>query len=427
MAFDAIVIGAGAAGLAATRALHDAGHRVVALEARERIGGRAFTSYDMAPHPVELGAEFVHGENVRTWDLLRTYGFGTVDQFPLTNLKAFVDGRLVEHDEYLRRANLTLFFRMRGAAAKWIDGGGADVAIADVASKWPEFFDGEPTPGELRLWNNTAAEMHAADLDALGAAGLLEPTYDGDGVRLQYRVLEGYSAVWKRMSEGLDIRLESPVERIEWRRGAVTVATASEAFEARAAIVTLPLALLQQDAVGFAPTLPDIKRDAIARLGAGVVSKIILKFDAQFWPDDLTFLFTEHDSQMFWRPGRGREDEAPILTAYFGGRAVARFEAMGEAAPYEVLRHLEEIFKLRLQDRLVDARFVNWKADPWSRMGYAYTPPGGAGMTALYAAPLDDTLFFAGEATHTVRPHTVHGALETGYRAADEAIAALRG
>jgi monoamine oxidase len=81
---------------------------------------------------------------------------------------------------------------------------------------------------------------------------------------------------------------------------------------------------------------------------------------------------------------------------------------------------------LRLTDRLVDARFVNWQADPWSRMGYAYTPPGGAGQTPIYAAPVDATLFFAGEATHTIRPHTVHGALETGYRAADEAMAILR-
>jgi monoamine oxidase len=425
---DVIAIGAGAAGLAATRALHDAGHRVVALEARDRIGGRAFTSYDLAPHPVELGAEFIHGENVRTWELIRAYGFDTVDQFPLMNVRGFVDGRLVDQDEFFRRPNLTLAFRMRAGAEAWVASHpDEDASIADAAPAWPNFYVGEPTPGELRLWNNIIAELHAADLDDMGVAGYLEPTFEGDGVRLQYRIREGYSRVWQRMAEGLDIRLQSPVERLDWGSGGVTAATASETFSARCAIVTLPLALLQQDALRFEPALPAAKREAIARLGAGPIAKIILKFDKPFWPDDLTFLFSEDDSQLIWRPGRGRDDEAPILTSFVGGRAVSRFQALGEGAPHAVLRSLEAMFKLPLADRLVDARFVNWQADPWARMGYAYTPPGGAGQTPIYAAPVDDTLFFAGEATHTIRPHTVHGALETGYRAADEVRSALGG
>jgi monoamine oxidase len=80
-----------------------------------------------------------------------------------------------------------------------------------------------------------------------------------------------------------------------------------------------------------------------------------------------------------------------------------------------------------MASRLVEARFVNWPGDPWARMGYGYTPPGGVGQTAVLAEPVDDALFFAGEASSIVRPHTVHGALETGYRAASEAMTVLGG
>jgi monoamine oxidase len=425
--FDVIVIGAGAAGLAAMDALRDAGVRAVALEARDRVGGRAHTAYDLAPHPVELGAEFIHGENVRTWELLRRFGFGAVDQWP-PNVQGFVNGGYLRQDAYLANPNLLLLFRMHGAAQRWTDEGHEDATFGAVAREWPGFFDGAPTSSELQLWNNAAAELYAVDLDGLGVAGLNEPTFAGDGAHLNFRVVEGYSRLMARIAEDLDVRLDTPVERISRDKDGVVVRAANgEEYAARRAIVTLPLALLQQDDVVFDPLLPDGKRDAIARVGAGKIGKIILKFDEPFWPDDLTFLFTTHDSGLLWRPGWGREDEAPILTAYFGGRAVDRFAALGEGAIGESVRHMEEIFSVRLADRLVDARFVNWAADPWARMGYSYLPPGATGMIARIAEPVDDVLFFAGEATNVERPHCVHGALDSGYRAAREAMASLFG
>src|SRR5438132_723663 len=88
-----IVVGAGAAGLAAARRLHDAGHDVTVLEARDRLGGRTWTDYDLAGHPVELGAEFVHGEHVVTWDLLRAHGLEAQPQVGY-DVYYYRDGRL---------------------------------------------------------------------------------------------------------------------------------------------------------------------------------------------------------------------------------------------------------------------------------------------------------------------------------------------
>jgi monoamine oxidase len=425
--FDVIVIGAGAAGLAAMDALRDAGLRAAALEARDRVGGRAHTAYDLAPHPVELGAEFIHGENVSTWNLLRRFGFGVIDQHSLITVQGFVNGGRLDQAAFLANPNSLLLFRMRAAAQQWIDEGNDDTDVRNAARSWSQLFRGEPTSSELTLWNNAAAELYGADLDQVGVAGLLEPTFAGDGSQLYYRVREGYTRLFERFAVGLDVRLNTAVQRIARSADGVAAHTASgETFTAKRLIVTVPLALLQQDAVVFDPPLPEWKREAIARVGAGKIGKIIMKFDAPFWPDDLTFFFTTHDSQLFWRPGRCRDDEAPVITAYFGGRAVDRFAALGEGAVAEAVHHLEEIFSVRAADRLVDARFVNWAADPWARMGYSYLPPGATGCIARIAEPVDNTLFFAGESTNVERPHCVHGALDSGYRAAREAIASLQ-
>jgi monoamine oxidase len=260
--------------------------------------------------------------------------------------------------------------------------------------------------------------QHAADGDQLGALGFTELAHDG-GERIMYRIVEGYSALMSALSEGLDLRLRTPVERVEWSPDGVRISADGETFEAADAIVTLPLALLQAGDVAFDPPLPIEKQQAIAGLGAGAIAKVILRFDEPFWPDDFTYLFTTHESALWWRPGRCRDDEAPILTAFVGGRNVAKFRALGADAPLLALRHLEEVFGIsHLESRLQESRVVDWPADRWAKMGYSYVPPGGVGRRDALAASIGGVLHFAGEATHPSRPSTVHGALETGVRAA---------
>jgi monoamine oxidase len=216
----------------------------------------------------------------------------------------------------------------------------------------------------------------------------------------------------------LDVRLSTPVRRIEWSPEGVRAETDAGGFEARHAIVTLPLALLQQGDVAFEPPLPAEKQRAVHGLGAGANGKIILRFAERMWPDDLTFLLSGGDTQLWWRPGRCRGDEAPVITAFFGGSAVERFRSLGEDAPLAALRQLEQILDCKLESRLQEARFVDWPAEPFSKMSYSYIPPGGAGLRAALADPVDGVLHFAGEHTNPVRPATVHGAFESGVRAA---------
>ena len=233
-----------------------------------------------------------------------------------------------------------------------------------------------------------------------------------------FRIIEGYSTLMSGLADGIDVRHSSPVRRIAWSRDGVRAMTDAGTYEAKRAIVTLPLSILQQGDVAFEPALPAAKQRAIAGLGAGANGKIILRFKERVWPESLTYLFSGDDTQVWWRPGRCRDDEAPIITAYFGGSAVERFRAMGDDAPLAAVGALGRMLGRTIESQLEEARFIDWEADRYAKMSYSYIPIGGAGLRAKLAVPVDDVLHFAGEAANPVRPSCVHGALESGLHAA---------
>jgi monoamine oxidase len=147
---------------------------------------------------------------------------------------------------------------------------------------------------------------------------------------------------------------------------------------------------------------------------------VILKFDAVYWPPELTFLWTPLNTQLWWRPGQGQPNEEPVLTAFFGGRDAASLEgATRDEAVAEAIRQLGDILGRSLEGHVVGGRYVAWGAEEFTRMGYSSVPPGGLGLRATLAEPLG-ALHFAGEATSIERPATVHGAIESGRRAAAE-------
>ena len=186
-------------------------------------------------------------------------------------------------------------------------------------------------------------------------------------------------------------------------------------------MITLPLGVLKAGVIHFDPPLPQWKLAAVERLGVGHVDKVILVFDAPFWPKDMGALFTDLDTQSWIVPGWGRVEHAPVLRALMGGRAAERFEASVDPVA-KAVRELEAVFQVELAGRLREGRFINWGNGPWSRMGYSFVPMGGAGLRAALSEPIGRTLHFAGEATHVVRPCSVHGAIESGERAVAELL-----
>jgi monoamine oxidase len=416
-----IVVGAGAAGLAAAAVLTEAGAAVTVLEARDRIGGRVWTARDLAPHPVELGAEFVHGERVATWEYLR---YLDLDTFPNQE----DGGRFTHTTEGLR------YLDESGTIAQALDALFTldfnefdlepDLPLSVILDRALAAADIRLTPEQRTLLDHSITPDFAAEPDKLSAQAVAA-LFEVDSGETDFRITDGYDQLITGMADGLDIRLNTPVERIMRDETGVTVYSGHGlTLRADAVIVTVPLALLQRGTIAFEPPLPQATQRAIAALGAGVVNKIVLRFDAPFWREPFSYIATTRPTQLWWQPGAGRANAAPVLTALVGGESAARFSSMPDAAVIRAaLDDLEAIFGVDdLAARLVDGRFINWGADPWAGMGYSYVPTGAMGAREMLAQPIDGRLFFAGEAAISSASGTVHGAIESGWRAAEAAL-----
>jgi len=420
-----VIIGAGAAGLATAYMLDEEGFDVTILEARNRVGGRAFTDYDLAPYPIELGAEFVHGSEVVTWDILEEYGQDSLDANDGDGYIYFAGELWTEKefaDEYDFNGDIeTLIGTL---IQEWVDEDNDDVTIKALLDEYEEDYEDLADSEVRRLLDNKTANEYGANLDELSVQGFALASGAGDG-NGDFVLEEGYSALMNAVAEELDIRLNTPVTAITWNNNGVQIKTANgDIIDADKVVITLPLGVLKSNQVTFSPPLPPKKLDAITRLGAGHVDKLILKFDRPFWDEEMESVDTTLDTQIWWRPGIGRDDELPILTALIGGKHAVRFEGMTDEQVIAAgLRDLEEMFDMdNLAEHLVEGKFIAWGRDPYSLMGYSYVPVDGDGLNEILGESVEDVLFFAGEATHPRNFATVHGAIESGLRAAEDVV-----
>jgi monoamine oxidase len=420
--YDTIVIGAGAAGLAAAQRLQAAGQTVLVVEARDRIGGRVQTDYDFAPHPVELGAEFVHGDVV-TGDLAAQYGLALIPV--LGDDRGYIHDAngLKTVDDYaqgdaaiaraLMQSNESEVWQW---AEDWVAAGQPDTDVATMVRS-----RGMTLPPIVeQIVSHTYSADYGVYWDQLGVYGMVENSYAGDGTA-EYRIREGYGALIAGLAAGLTVRLNTVVRAIDWGEGGVRVVAADDAiFAADRTVITLPIALLQNNTVKFSPELPDWKKQAIDGIGVSHIIKLMLKFDAPFWPTNWEHCHTHLDTQLWWRSGYGFESEAPIVTAFVGDMGGDRLRAIGEAKATALgVWHLEQMFGVDLRGRLVAAKLVDWSADPYIQMGYSHTAVDGTGCREKLGQPIVDRLWFAGEATSVLRPGTVHGAIASGWAVAD--------
>jgi monoamine oxidase len=431
---DVIVIGGGVAGLHAAAILARRGARVVLLEARDRLGGRVFTVHEPGWPPVEAGAEFVHGKPPILLRLLETAGLRRVEQRARHALRW--RGTLQQADHLFARGAELLENLPRGER---------DRSFARVAAQpwWRRL-----APPEVRRLSRAFVEgFNAAPADAISAASLAEQTEASaeiDGDRL-FHVAGGYGGLVHHLLQrarraGAEVRTGAEVRRVVWRRGKVEVQARGALghplplARGRVALVTLPLGVLRAGAVRFAPPLPAAKRAALREIGVGPVIRVVLRFarpDGGHWsaPGVRGFGFVHAVGAAFptfWRasaPG-----EPPLVTAWAAGPAAARLagrppEARLRAAVASLARGLGRP-PGDLLDDLAGWRVFDWQEDPFARGAYSFAPPGGAHLPEALAAPVGEALFFAGEATDTAgQSGTVHGALASGARAANELLA----
>lgn len=433
--FDVIVIGAGAAGLMAAAQLAQAGRQVLLLEARDRIGGRIWTRHEAGlAVPLELGAEFIHGHASLTRSLLARVGVAAVE-IGETHL-SFRDGEPRPRD--------SLFVRVRDALK-------ASRPLLERDMSLDELLDhhlAKVLSAEERQYARMLAQGFDAADTARASARAIVDEWAGDtlGDTPQSRPQNGYQSLLSALAAPLEapqvhLRLQAVVRHVHWGRGAVRVAgeALGKPFEARArqAIISVPLGVLQglpaeAGTLHFSPSLK-MKQPALERLASGAIVKVLLRFASSFWEgladgryrDASFFHAPQAEIPTYWTPAPLR---APLLVAWVGGpKALRLIGAGGEAHLARcALSSLQTLFgpAVDIAQQFVAFYYHDWQQDPFARGAYSYVTVGGGTARQLLAAPLEDTLFFAGEATDTQdEAGTVTGALESGARAAREALA----
>jgi monoamine oxidase len=433
--FDVIVIGAGAAGLAAAAELVQGGRSVLLIEARDRIGGRIWTRTEPElAVPIEMGAEFIHGHAAITRTLLAKAGAGVVDA---------ADSHWTLQRGELRPRNG--FFAQLQAAVRNSD------VLAKRDMSFDTFLDrhlAEALTAEARGYARMMAEGFDAADTSRASARAIAAEWSGDtlGSAPTSRPADGYASLLAALmaplhSARLRLQLQAMVQAVRWSKGSVEVAGRflGRSFKAhsRCLVVGLPLGVLQRPAgpagaVRFTPALT-AKRQALRGLASGPVMKLLLRFASPFWEtlhggryrDASFFHVPEAAVPTFWTPAPAH---APLLVAWAGGPRARRLTA--RAAPAEIvgraLASLQALFgsSVHIAGELEAYYYHDWQRDPFARGAYSYATVGGSEARAALAQPLDATLFFAGEATDTEEAGTVTGALRSGVRAAREVLAA---
>jgi monoamine oxidase len=438
-----IIVGAGAAGLAAARHLCKAGLDIVVLEARSRVGGRIFTQHDPdSSLPVELGAEFIHGKSKEIFSIIDE---AHLDVEEVTGRHWFVDdGKFSSSSEFWSAVE-QIMARMEDEVE--------DRSFEDFLGSLP---DDEYSPRAKEIARRFVEGFHAAESERIGIHGLNaieDASHPIDGDRA-FRLRNGYDSIttWLQQeteSNGGTIELNSNVQKISWHTSTVEAhVMGGHTHTATAVLITVPLSVLQLESnkkggISFDPALPEWKVEAVNGVEMGTAFRVALHFTDRFWEsltlagiDDrglknLGFIhYADVPLPTWWTT---LPEHEPILVGWAGGPDGKRLSSATDAEILaRALESLSQIFAIdeaELRRRITKVYFHNWHQDEYSRGSYTYLPVNGIEHQLNLAKAVDNRLFFAGEATSPGNVGTVHGAIQSGQRAAREILTAfgLRG
>jgi monoamine oxidase len=420
-----LIVGAGVAGLTAGRMLHDAGYSVILLEGRDRFGGRVWTNRTLDGLALDLGASWIHGTEDNP---LTELADGASIERVITDYDNMImyrsDGSVVSDDE--SDATDELFEALMERVAEIAEASDTTISLGDAIQQARIEMDDDLDDKQRKALDfmvNTSIEHEfAADVFKLSAVYWnSDEEFEGEDVVFP----NGYDWLPRLLSEGLDIRLNTIVSEISYGEDSVEITAGDATFEADYAIVTLPVGVLKANVVTFNPPLPEHKQQAIANLYVGVLNKLYLRFPDVFWDSDVFAVDFIPDERGQWSDFLNFSDVVgqPVLLAFNAGEyGLAIEELSDEEVVAAAMRRLRMIYGSEIPEPIGYLR-TRWSKDPfafgsYSSYGVNATPDDRAAL----AEPLNGVLFFAGEATHPNFPSTVHGALMSGQRAAEELL-----
>ena len=406
--FEVVVVGAGSAGIAAARRLYEASIRCLVVEARPRLGGRAWTWTDPSGFALDLGCGWLHSADRNPWVRVAEDQGATIDKSPPAWMRPPL-ALSFPHADYAdyRKALAEFYARLEEAAQSETDS--AASTLLDPACRWNG------------LINAMSTYISGAELDRVSLKDL--DRYHSTDVN--WRVVEGYGAIISGYGAKLPVMLDCPVSAIDHSGKRLRIETAKGAIAADRVIVTVPSAILAAERIRFAPALPN-KTQAARGLPLGHDDKLFMSLDRaeEFEKGVRVFGHTDRAATAGYhlRPfGR------PMIEAYFGGALASELEGAGEGAFFNfAVAELVGVFGSNFAHRVKAIRIHHWGSDPFALGSYSFALPGYADCRQVLAEPIDDRLFFAGEACSKHDFSTAHGGFLTGVAAADRVLEVRR-
>lgn len=404
---DVAIIGAGAAGLGAAHALKDTGLSAIVLEARDRLGGRAWTVQASPEVTFDVGCGWLHSADKNSFVVIaKRLGFEINTDLPPWGDRAFGDAfPEAERKEFVRA--IDEFYERIWEAAEQGEDAPASLYL-EPGNRWNPMIDAIST------------YVNGCELDQVSLLDMeaYEDTY------FNWRVRAGYGTLIAAYGAPCPVALNCNVTLIDHSGKRIRLETSRGTIEAEAVIVTVPTNLIADEAIRFSPALP-VKVDAARGLPLGVDDKVTLALDgAEAFPVEGNLRGATMRTEM--GTYHIRPFGQPCIDGFFGGRFARELEDAGDGA--FAAQSIDEIAAFLGNDirrKLRPLRESRWAHDPFARGSYSHALPGHAGDRAVLAAPVDGRLFFAGEATSPNFFSTAHGARDSGERAAKEALAVL--
>ncbi len=404
---DVVIVGAGAAGIAAARRVAAAGRRFVVLEAAGRVGGRCFTDTRSFGVPYDRGA---HGVSIPDLNpVARLASRAGMDVYPAPPGQRVRIGR-----RYAREGEMEDL--LAGAVR-------ARRAIAEAVRGKPDLSVARALPPDLGDWRPTIEFMLGpygcgGDLDEISASDFSKLTERGDDAYCR----QGYGALVAKLAQDVPVELSTPVTRIEMGRG-VEIVTPRGRLRARAVIVTVSVGVLASGAIRFDPELPKRQLDGLAKLKLGSYERIALELPGnplQLQKDDVVLEKSESNRTAGMLANVG---ESSLMYVDVGGRFGRELAGQGEAAMVNfAIEWLGNLYGADIKKLVERSHATQWTKDPLLLGSYSLALAGGQLSRKMLMEPIRDRIFFAGEAAHETLWGTVPGAWESGERAADAVL-----
>ena len=410
---DVAIIGAGGAGLTAARQLAAAGLRVMVLEARDRIGGRAFTDTSSVGVPWDRGCSWLHSSEVNPW-----VGYARANGFEL--LANTHPSRTFDGERPMAAAELAGLRALRERMTAELETAGRrglDVPAEEaftLATRQDEWYP--LAAAGLTAWEG----IEPSNFSALDSFHYVDR---GDDLLIP----RGYGALLAHYAKGIEVRTRMPVSRVRWARSGVSLETPSGSLSARVAVVAVPSATIADGALVFTPWLPAEVLEAHHSLPLGLMNKVALRFKRNAFPAEVTEVLRQRRSGWRGMTYVTRLWGGNVAVGMSAGAFAHELEAAGEQAAIDhALGELAGMLGNDVRKHFDRGAATAWASDPFSRGAYSHCLPGRFGAREVLTRPVGERLVFAGEHTEQSAYGTLHGAHLSGLRAARQAADLLR-